>query len=136
MSDITKKAMQFPALDMTETKKKLMNIRSMMPFIGHPAEEIIGNYCKYLAECLNPQLVPAGFMLAMEMILDSCRKGENYSSFNPMPPKLYGYPHGIYTLLRMEFPKIIKCVLPEEFGKITIEYYEDINREMREKDSF
>ena len=110
-------------------KEKLRNLREHMP----DQNDQIYSFGAYLADRLNPELVPEGFNMAAELALYDLQKGVNGFTGKPIQSRLVGYPPMIYGILRMQVPEIAKAVCPEDFAKGVIEFYEQVNAEMRKK---
>lgn len=110
------------AFDMTEPKRKLRNLGSYMP----GANSYVVMYGRYLAERLNPQLVPMGFILGCELVIHDLHKGVDGFTQGPIPiehRKLVGMPAMFYNILRIQTPLIAKAVLePADAEEVQREY--------------
>jgi len=100
------------AISMNEAKDKLRNLSQYMP----DQEETIYEFGKYLADRLNPELLPMGFVMACELALYDLQKGVDGFSGQPIRSRLVGYPPMIYALLRMMIDQIAEAIFPEDFA--------------------
>lgn len=118
-------------ISMEPVKVKLRNLKDYLK----KEEELLYKFASYLADKLNPELVPMGFNLAYELALEDLRRGGDYRDFGraEVPRDLVGYPPAIYSLLRMNFPRIAEAVCPPDFAKKVIDAYEEVNKKMREE---
>lgn len=101
------------AISMEPIKERLQNLREYMP----GEDEIVYQFGTFLANRLNPELLPAGFNLSTELAISDLRRGIDGYSGQPIRHKLSGYPPIIYTLLRMRVPDIAYAVCPQGFAK-------------------
>ncbi len=118
------------ALSMKEAKEKLAELKKHMP---KASGEIVYKFGRFLAERLNPQLVPQGFVMACELALYDLQEGIDGYSNQPIQSSLVGYPPMIYGLLRMEIPRIAEAIFPEDFATSVKTIFEEIKATMREK---
>ena len=116
------------AISMEPVKEKLKNLREHMP----EQDDTIYSFGAYLADRLNPELVPQGFNMAAELALYDLEKGVDGFTGQPIQSRLVGYPSMIYGLLRMQVPQIAEAVCPEDFAKGVKDFYEQVNAKMRE----
>ena len=112
-----------------EVKEKLRNLREHMP----KQDDLIYDFGAYLAERLNPTLVPMGFNMAAELALYDLQAGVNGFTGEPIRSRMVGYPPQIYALLKMQVPDIAEAVCPEDFAKGVGQMYDEVNAKMREK---
>ena len=117
------------AISTEPVKEKLRNLRQYMP----DQQDVTYDFGAYLADMLNPELVPQGFNMAAELVLYDLQKGVDGFTRQPIRSKLVGYPLVIYGLLRMQVPEIAEAVCPEDFAKGVREFYEQVNAKMQEK---
>ncbi len=116
------------AISMEPVQEKLRNLREHMP----DQQDVTYDFGAYLADRLNPELVPQGFNMAAELALYDLQKGVDGFTGQPIQSRLVGYPSMIYGLLRMQVPQIAEAVCPEDFAKGVKEMYEQVNAKMRE----
>jgi len=110
------------SISMEPVKEKLRNLQKYMP----EQQELVYEFGNYLADMLNPELVPFGFNMAAELALYDIQAGVNSFTKEPISTRLAGYPPQIYALLRNEIPDIAEAVCPEDFAKDVREVFEDI----------
>ena len=116
------------ALSMDEPKQKLAKLRELIP---DAPDDLLYDFGRHLADYLNPQLVPIGFVMGCELALCDLQTGVNGFTGKPIQSRLVGYPPMIYALLRMEIPRIADAVLPAEFAVSVKNHIEAINAEMK-----
>lgn len=114
---------------MEPVKAKLKRLGEFMPH----ADEVICGYASYLADHLNPELVPEGFNLAAELAIEDLRRGGDYGAQGrrPVPAHLVGYPPMIYSLMRMQIPQIAEAVCPPEFAKEVTRVVGEVNEMLK-----
>lgn len=102
------------AISMEGPKKRLANLKEFMP----DANEQVATFGRFLAEYLNPELIPQGFVMGCELALNDLQEGTDGFTGEPIKGfhKLLGYPPMIYALVRMEIPDIADAVFPEDFA--------------------
>jgi len=110
-------------------KEKLRNLREHLP----QQEDVTYDFATYLAERLNPKLVPEGFNMVAELALYDLQKGVNGFTGQPIQSRLVGYPPMIYSLLKMQVPDIADVVCPQDFAQGVRKMYDEVNAKMREK---
>ncbi len=117
------------AISMEPIKEKLKKLPEIMP--GH--EQIIYDFGAFLADRLNPELVPQGFAMAAELALYDAQKGVDGFTGKPISGRLHGYPPQLYAVLRMYVPQIAKTVCPEDFAQKVENFQQQVNARTREK---
>lgn len=115
------------AISMEPVKKKLRNLSKHMP----GQERIIYDFAEFLADRLNPELAPQGFMMAAELALYDAQKGVDGFSGKCISGRLSGYPSQIYALIRTCVPDIVEAVCPEDFAKGVKEVYDAVNANIK-----
>ena len=118
------------AISMEPVKEKLRNLREHMPNCMPNFEDITYDFGAYLADRLNPKLVPQGFNLAAELALYDLQKGVNGFTGQPIRSNLVGYPPMIYGILRTQVPEIAEAVCPKDFARGVRDFYEKVNAKM------
>jgi len=98
---------------MEEPKQKLMRLEELIPTT---ASNLLYDFGRFLADYLNPELVPSGFLLGCVLALHDLEKGVNGFTGEPIRNNLIGYPPMIYAFLRMEIPHIADVIFPIEFA--------------------
>ncbi len=122
------------ALSMEEPKRKLMNLEAFIPDDPNNPNEslhLLYDFGRHFADYLNSQLVPTGFVLKCELALHDLQTGVNGFTGKPIRSRLVGYPPIVYSLLRMEIPRLVDAVLPAEFAADVKNYIEQVNIGMR-----
>ena len=100
-------------LDTVEVIAKLRNLRTLMPEAKEP---LLYDFAEGFADRLNPEMVPLGFLTALDLFHYDLEKGVNGFTGKPMPRQLVGHPPMVLGLLRMVFMrKVAPAVLPEPF---------------------
>ena len=117
-------------LSMDEPKQKLMELETHLP---DATNDLIYGFGRFLAERLNPELIPQGFVLACELALYDLQAGVDGFTSQPIQSRVVGYPPIIYALLRSEVVTIAKAIFPEEFAKGVETFVEEMNQKVREK---
>ena len=110
---------------MESVKERLKNLSQHMP--NH--SPITYDFGLFLADRLNPRLVPRGFVMAVEFALYDLEKGVDGFTKRPLDGRLTGCPSIFYHLLRMQTPQIAEAVCPEDFAREVKTIYESIQRE-------
>lgn len=110
------------AISMEEAKAKLRNLKEHLP----DCDEVVWKFGAFLADRLNPELVPEGFSMAVTLALYDLEQGIDGYSGEPIRSSLVGYPPQIYALLNMYVPEIAEAVLPEDFAAEVRQVYEDM----------
>lgn len=123
-------ALESKAISMKPVKEKLRNLKEYLP----GEDDFMYGFGKYLAERLNPELIPEGFNLACELTIDELRKGGDYGKYGKVkvPPSLVGYPSVLYDVLRMRIPDFAKAACPPEFAEEVNKVYEEVNAKIKE----
>lgn len=114
------------AIDMTPIKEKLRNLKAYIP----DAEEVMCDFAAYLAERINPRVVPMGFVIGAELAIYELEN--NITKYTSKPSSLFGYSPEMYALMRVAVPQIVDAVCPEEFARGVKEVYDALNAKMRE----
>ncbi len=120
--------MSVSAISMVEPKEKL---RSLQGYLPDARNELVYPFGAFLADYLNDELVPEGFVMGCELALNDLHTGVNGFSGEPIRGKLAGYPPIIYGLLRMEIPTLADAVLPIEFAEEVKDFIERVNAQVR-----
>jgi len=117
------------AIAMEPVKEKLRNLRTYMP----KAHDGIYTFGQLLAERLNPEIVPDGFYLAAELLVDELQKGVDGRSGKKIINSLTDNPPVVYWVLRREIPNIAKAVCPEDFAAGVKTAYDEVQKRVRNK---
>ena len=115
-------------LSMDEPKQKLVELETHLPDATN--DQIYG-FGRFLAERLNPELIPQGFVLVCELALQDLQAGVDGFTGRPIQSRLAGYPPMIYALLRSEVATIAKAIFPEEFAKVVETFVEEMNQQVQ-----
>jgi len=114
------------ALSMTEAKQKLAELEKHMP----NQEGTVYDFGHFLAERLNPSLVPQGFVMACELAIYDLGTGVDGFTNKPIHNELVGYPPVVYMVLRMTIPGIAKAIFPAEFAQEVETVIREVNKRM------
>ncbi|KKT42322.1 MAG: hypothetical protein UW30_C0001G0047 [Candidatus Giovannonibacteria bacterium GW2011_GWA2_44_13b] len=120
--------MKEQALSMKETKEKLVKLEELIP--QDFSDGMLYEFGRYLADYLNPELVPMGFVMGCELALYDLEKGVNGFTGKRIENNIVGYPPQTYSLLRMEIPRIADAVFSAEFAASVKKHIEEINAKM------
>ncbi len=107
-------------LSLGQVREKLRNLQEYFP----GQEEETYKFGSYLAERLDPGLVPEGFGLAAHLALDGLERGIDEDHGQPIANELVGLPSEIYQRLFKQIPEIAEAVCSEEFAK-RVRYFFD-----------
>jgi hypothetical protein len=118
------------ALSMDDAKLKLARLEDHIP---DSPNELIYKFGRFLAERLNSELVPMGFVMGCELVLYDLEQGVDGFTGKPIQNGLAGYPPMIYGLLRMEIPNIATAVFPEDFANSVKDHIDAVNAKVREE---
>ncbi len=94
-----------------EIREKLMNIEEYMPQLPN----VVVEFANYLADHLNPKLVPAGFALSYAYGIVSLYRGK-HGNGQPIHHKLAKMPRGEYIKIKNYFDEIVDVVAEPEFA--------------------
>ncbi len=86
----------------------------------------VNQYARYLAERLNPELVPQGFVMAGALANYDLKEGVNGFTGEPIQNDLVGLPSLEYNKLLVALPDIASRVLPEDFAAEVEEIAKDL----------
>ena len=125
------------AIDTLEMKEKLTHLSKYMEdqsgsFL-QGMDSTVFEFSRLLSERLNPQIVPAGFIMGAELLLYDLRRGVNGFTMEPIKSPLVGMPDTVYDGLRLYIPKIANAVAPSEFAKEVKKEQEEILSEIQYK---
>lgn len=115
------------AISMEEPKKRLANLKEFMP----KANDQVLAFCRFLAEYLNSEIVPQGFVMGCELALHDLQKGVHGFTGKPIQSSLVGHPPMIYRLVRMEIPRIADAVFPEDFASGVKAFIAEVNESVQ-----
>jgi hypothetical protein len=76
------------ALSMTEPKEKLNELKEHMP----DQQDIVYQFGQFLAERLNDELMPQGFVMGCQLALYDLQAGVDGFTNQPIHSRLVGYP--------------------------------------------
>jgi hypothetical protein len=100
------------AVSMEEPIKRLQNLSEHLP--GEESE--IYEFAAMLAKRLNPDLLPVGVNLSIELLLHDLKKGVDGYTGRPIHG-IGGMPPMFYVVLRLAIPRILDAAFPVEFAK-------------------
>lgn len=108
-------------------QQNLRNLPIHMP----DQEQIIYDFCAFLADRLQPELVPQGFVNATELALYDAEQGKDGFTGKTISKRLSGYPPQMYRILRMYIPQIAEVVCPKDFSQDVKDIYEKLYAKMQ-----
>jgi len=114
------------ALSMEEPKMKLRDLAKYLPKM----DESIYEFGVIIADYLNPELFPMGFVMGCELALNDLSVGVNGFTKKPFTSRLAGLPPQMYGLLRAFVPSIAAAVFPEEFAAEVKAFMGKVNASM------
>jgi hypothetical protein len=113
-------------------KEKLRNLRDYMP----GQDETTYQFGAYLAERLNPEIVPQGFYLAAQLALYDLENGVDGFTRQPIRNELAGLPLLMYIILQGKIVSIAEAVTPADFAsdvrKMSKEVEKKVSKPARE----
>ncbi len=96
-------------------RDRLLGLREYMP----GQTDIVYSFGKYLADHMNPNIVPQGFVLGAHLALYDIEQGVDSRSNKKIGGSLAGQQPMIYRILEMEIPLIARAIFPHDFaGKV------------------
>lgn len=117
------------ALSMQDPKGRLKVITRYI----EGADDMLCKFANFLAERLNSQLVPEGFVMACELALYDLEAGVDGFTNQPLNNELVGYPQIVYVLIRMQIPDIADAIFPSEFAHEVKDFISKIKEESDKK---
>lgn len=109
------------ALSMTKAQQKLRELEKYLPDQQGP----IYDFGRFLADRLNPQLVPQGFVMACFLAIYDLEAGVDGFTQKRITSRLVGYPPQIYQILHLFIPVIARAVFPADFAAGVEECYNE-----------
>lgn len=123
--DTSKKLLQ-GVHDMAEVKAKLQHLAHHMP----SEDPFMCTFAAEFGERLNPELVPVGFNITLELLLDDMRQGKSGYPQRPLPYGLGNMPRMLYSVLSLSVDRIIKGVCPPAFAEEVIRIRTEIRAQI------
>jgi len=115
------------AISMEPVKAKLRTLQQHMP----NEDSLIYDFGAYLADRLNPELVPAGFFLEAELTLHDLQADIDGYTQQPVPRRFQGYPPVLYAVLSMRVPEIAAATCPDDFAQGVATMYDELQEKPR-----
>lgn len=115
-------------LSMEKPKQKLARLEDHLPDAN---DELVYDFAHYLAECLNPDLEPLGFVFACHQALLNLRDGVDPMTGAAIRNRVVGSPDSFFALLLLEIPNIADAVLPADFAESVKTILREMRAEMR-----
>ncbi|MEI7792238.1 MAG: hypothetical protein WCI57_01995 [Candidatus Berkelbacteria bacterium] len=100
-----------------EAKQKLRNLAQYIP----NQEEILYDFGRLLADRLNPELYPIGFVMTYATTLHDMETGISDVDGKPIQSQYVGCRPVAYAVLSSLIGGIASAIFPEEFAKEVIE---------------
>lgn len=116
-------------ISMVEVKEKLRNLENYMP----KQKKLVYDFGKFLADRLNPELVPEGFFMAAQSAISDLEKGVDEQG-NSITNTLCGYAPSVYATLAIQILQIAEATCPTEFAQSVRIFYNEILEERKEID--
>lgn len=102
------------ALDMSDAKKKLAN---------YGDDDLTKAFAAELGSRLNPQLVPEGVNMVIQLLFYDMDTGHNGFSGKPIPSVLTGQPQIIFAILEsVTLPRLIADGFPADFAAEIVKF--------------
>jgi len=124
-------------IDTSEMREKLANLSQHMEdrsgsFL-QGMDSSVYEFGRLLSQRLKSHsgLVPAGFLMAAELLIYDLQRGVDGFSKEPIESPLTGMPPTVYDGLRLYLPEIAKAVAPSEFAEAVKEGQEEILRKSK-----
>lgn len=93
--------------------------------------DVIYDYGRFLADRLNPEIVPEGFVLAASLATHDLREGVDGFTGEQIDNRLTMYPPFFYDLLFLLTSRIAHAVYPEDFaGKVDV-FLQEVNKQSK-----
>jgi hypothetical protein len=109
-------------------RDRLLRLREYMP----GQQELVYSFGEYLADHINPDIVPLGFVMAAHLALYDIQQGVDSRTNEKITGSLVGQLPLIYRLLEMEIPLIAKAIFPNDFADQAGEFVDAVNRQVDE----
>ena len=119
---------QHPAISMEDTKMKLRDLRNRLKK-GVPSEHL-EEFGRFLADYLNPELNPMGFVMGYLLAVGDLQKGINGFTQQPIRNGCVGYPPIMYGLIQMSLPEVADAVLPYRFAEEVKNFYAEVEADV------
>ncbi len=118
-------------LSMEEPRRKLRELEKFMP---ESVNRLVYEFGRFLADYIHSsELVPQGFVMATELALYDLQTGKSGFTGESIENNLIGYPSMIYSLLRLEVPRIAEAVFPQDFANGVVEFINQVEEDARKK---
>lgn len=111
------------AISMGPVKEKLRNLQDYMP----GKNVAVYQFGAYLADKLNPSLIPPGFVQAAGLALHELKTGFDQITNESIRNELVGYQPFFYDVLSMHIPGIARAVCPEDFANGVQVFCDSVN---------
>ncbi len=98
------------AIDMTDVKTRLRNLREHMP----GADDVVCEFAAGLAGRLPDEMYPSAFALAANLFLLDLNRGKSGFVTKPLPTRLCGYPPMLYAVIKLSLKSIARAVFSPE----------------------
>jgi hypothetical protein len=108
------------AIDMTDVKAKLRNLREHMP----DAEDVLCDFAAGLADRLRDKMMPSAFALVANLFLYDLRQGKSGFQSKPIPARLCGYPPVMYAAIGLSLKSIARAVFPPDAAAEAVAFIE------------
>jgi len=115
--------MSLEAISTTGIKEKLRELR----YDGGKGPEIIYTFSENLAERLNCEITPSGFIATAAMLIRDSMTGIHHYTKEVINNKLTGLNHHDYVALSEYLPILAEQVCPEDFAKDVLDLSERKN---------
>lgn len=107
-------------ISMVEPKEKLRNLNGLPGNL----QRVVGPFGRYLADYLNDELIPMGFVLGCCLAIADLQNGRKISKVLAYP-ELTDYSPVVYAFMLQEIPAIAERIFPAEFAEEVKKIYKD-----------
>ncbi len=104
----------------------LRNLREHLP----GQTEVIYKFGEFLADYVNGELVPHGFIMGATLALYDLENGVNGFTGKPINHPLVGQSPFVYLIIQKYISEIARAIFPADFAGIVQEVVDEINEEI------
>lgn len=105
-------------------RDRLRNLATYLP----GQQKIVYDFAAHIANYVNAELVPQGFVMAAVLALYDLQVGVNGYTNEPIRSNLVGQPPMIYKIIEMMIPKIAEAAFPPDFADVVQETMDNVHQ--------
>jgi len=114
-------------MQMVEVANKLRD-REVIDSMSAPGGDQFYSFTCFVADRLNDELVPQGFIMAVELAAYDLIKGVDGYTGKPIQNRLVGLPPFIFPLMVENLFRNLDKVLPSEFAKEALDFLAQVKK--------